>query len=1282
MSDAQPHRLREIPYNYTSFSDREIVTRFLGEDMWVVINELRDSRRTGHSARMLFEVLGDLWVVVRNPLIQDDLLSNKKRRDGLVQAMNHRLKQMMLRANDNQTAIELINRAQQAVVEFSDWFETQKQLRQKAVRQFSRVTSKDNIDFSGIARVSHVTDATDWRVEFPFVVLSPDSEAEMLQVVKACVELGLSVIPRGGGTGYTGGAVPLTENSAVINTEKLEALSEIEFRALTNDDNESTDVATIRVEAGTVTRRVSDAAMAKGLVFAVDPTSQDASTIGGNIAMNAGGKKAVMWGTTLDNLLSWRMVTANSQWLEVERLNHNLGKIHEQEKVEFRVSRYQAGTEKLIGEPEILSFAGKSLRKEGLGKDVTDKFLGGLPGVQKEGCDGLITSAVFILHRLPEYTKTVCLEFYGSDLHVSVPAIVEIKTLIDSSQQVVLSGLEHLDDRYVKAVQYTPKASRGVLPKMVLVADIASDDEAALEQISKQVVELAQQRNADGFIATSVEARARFWADRSRTAAIAAHTNAFKINEDVVIPLEKLASYTQEIERMNIEQSIKNKLAMLSALTIFFDGSSDEATKCCADLDAESRDEVKHKIEAALSLITRTSKRWQFILQQLDAVADSVAVEYGFELNESQTILDVMLKREHRVSYKEEVEAPLKKIFTGLSLEKVRRQLDKIHQEVLSSRLFIALHMHAGDGNIHTNIPVNSNDYLMLQEAEHLVDRIMRLATDLGGVISGEHGIGITKQQYLDKSTLKAFAEYKLQVDPQTVFNPGKLTADKGGLERAYTPSLRLLKQESLIMEDSALGDLNDDIAHCLRCGKCKPVCATHVPTANLLYSPRNKILATGQVIEAFLYEEQTRRGISVHHFDEMNDIADHCTVCHKCLTPCPVNIDFGDVTIKLRKILKANNKRKVNIGAKMSMLYLNVTDPFLVKLGYHGLLRAGFKMQRLAHNLSRFLPLKKKKRPQATTARSDKLEQIVQFIAKPLPAKLPAKTMREVLSLEDNKVVPIIRKKSSDLDSEAVFYFPGCGSERLFGQIGLSALRWLYEAGVQTVLPPGYLCCGYPQTSSGDIEKGQQISTQNRVLFHRLSNTLNYLDIKTVIVSCGTCMDQLLKYEFQQIFPDCRLMDIHEYMMEKNLTVNLADTETQYLYHEPCHTPMKTHNSISVASTLLTKTVSLAERCCGESGTFAVARPDIAAQVKFRKENELKKNIQVLTGEEKAKNDNVKLLTSCPACQQGLSRYENDTGLKTDYIMVEMAEQQFGKEWQAEFVKELEDDGIERVLL
>ncbi|MCW8957864.1 MAG: DUF3683 domain-containing protein, partial [Gammaproteobacteria bacterium] len=569
MTRSTTARIREIPYNYTSFSDREIVIRFLGEEQWQRLNVLRGERVTGRSARMLFEVLGDMWVIVRNPFIQDDLIENRKRWDSLVHALHHRLDQIVARADGNEEALALAAAARKAVNEFEQWLPRVAERRQKVARRLCRVTRRDNIQFDGLARVSHVTDASDWRVEYPFVVVNPDSEEEVAAVVRECIKLGLTIIPRGGGTGYTGGAVPLDADSVVINTEKLERMGEVSKRSLPGVEDE---VATISVGAGVVTRRVSERAEAAGYVFAVDPTSQDASCIGGNIAMNAGGKKAVMWGTTLDNLASWKMVTPEGEWLEVERLNHNRGKIHEVELAEFRISRYARDGKTPTGEPAILKIPGEHLRKRGLGKDVTNKFLGGLPGVQKEGCDGLITSAVFVLHRMPGHTRTVCLEFFGADLRRSVPAIVETKDYLDALPGVMLAGLEHLDDRYIKAVNYSTKAPRPDLPKMVLLADIVGDDEDKVAEAASTVVRMANAREAEGFIATSPEARARFWSDRARTAAIAAHTNAFKINEDVVIPLDKLADYSEGVERINIEQSIANKLAIIDAVSDYLHG--------------------------------------------------------------------------------------------------------------------------------------------------------------------------------------------------------------------------------------------------------------------------------------------------------------------------------------------------------------------------------------------------------------------------------------------------------------------------------------------------------------------------------------------------------------------------------------------------------------------------------------------------------------------------------------------------------------------------------------
>jgi len=212
-----------------------------------------------------------------------------------------------------------------------------------------------------------------------------------------------------------------------------------------------------------------------------------------------------------------------------------------------------------------------------------------------------------------------------------------------------------------------------------------------------------------------------------------------------------------------------------------------------------------------------------------------------------------------------------------------------------------------------------------------------------------------------------------------------------------------------------------------------------------------------------------------------------------------------------------------------------------------------------------------------------------------------------------------------------------------------------------------------------GNEDLGQAITTQNRVLFHRVANTLNYLDIKTVLVSCGTCLDQLEKYQFDKIFPGCRLLDIHEYLLEKGVTLDAIEG-TRFMYHDPCHTPIKTANPIKVANALLGQPVELSDRCCGESGTLAVTRPDISTQVRFRKQQEIELGAAHLR--EDGFKGKVKILTSCPSCLQGLSRYRDDADVQVDYIVVEMARRLLGKDWQANYVRTANAGGIERVLL
>ena len=1269
-------RIREIPYNYTSYSDREIVIRLLGDDAWNTLQTLRSQRVTGRSARMLFEVLGDIWAVVRNPYLVDDLLDHPARREALVKEMRHRLGEIHKRRDDNEQVALLVQAAEAAVARFDDSFDETKTRREQILKRLSKITKKHNIMFDGLARVSHVTDATDWRVEYPFVVVNPDTEAEVAPLVRALIDLELTIIPRGGGTGYTGGAVPLDAMSAVINTEKLDKHNGVEYVELPGLEGRR---PVIHCGAGVVTRRVEETANAAKLVFAVDPTSADASCVGGNVAMNAGGKKAVLWGTALDNLAWWKMVNPAGEWLKIERVRHNFGKIHDEETAVFDVHTLASDGLKVV-KTERLEIEGSKFRKVGLGKDVTDKFLAGLPGVQKEGTDGIITSCAFVLHTMPKHTRTVCLEFFGTVANAT-PSIVEIRDYLLGHEAVALAGLEHLDWRYVRAVGYATKAAGKGRPKMVLIADVVSDDENAVAEAASHIVKLANARDGEGFIAVSPEARKTFWLDRSRTAAIAKHTNAFKINEDVVIPLERLGEYSDGIERINIELSIKNKLALCDALLPYLQGSLPVDQM---GTDLPSSELLGERANHALAHVAQVQARWQWLLDNLDAPLADYKARYGSavhaapEASDEESCFIAFRDFRLRVSVKSDIMKPLSEIFSGKADTKITEALAKIHSRVVRGRVFVALHMHAGDGNVHTNIPVNSDDYEMLQTAHKAVDRIMAIARRLNGVISGEHGIGITKLEYLTDEEMQPFWDYKARIDPQGRFNRGKLM--KGAdLRHAYTPSFELLGVESLIMEQSDLGTIAESIKDCLRCGKCKPVCSTHVPRANLLYSPRNKILGVGLLTEAFLYEEQTRRGVSLRHFDELNDVGDHCTVCHRCVKPCPVNIDFGDVTVAIRNYLGKSGKRKFNPAVAAGMAFLNAKDPRTINLLHKGVIDAGFRLQNWGYQMGKKFRLgtkKQKAAPKTTVGAAPIKEQVVHFINRPLPRNVPIKTARALLGVEDNKTVPIIRNPALPEDSEAVFYFPGCGSERLFSQVGLATQAMLWHAGVQTVLPPGYLCCGYPQDAGGNAAKAEEMTTENRVLFHRVANTLNYLDIKTVVVSCGTCYDQLEKYRFEEIFPGCRMIDIHEFLLEKGIKLD-GVTGQQYLYHDPCHSPIKTTNPTALTGKLMGQEVLLSDRCCGESGMFAVKRPDIATQVKFRKQEEIEKNKAALP-----QGEPVKMLTSCPACLQGLSRYSDDNAMPADYIVVEMAKHILGEQWQNDFVKKATEGGIEKVLL
>ena len=339
-----------------------------------------------------------------------------------------------------------------------------------------------------------------------------------------------------------------------------------------------------------------------------------------------------------------------------------------------------------------------------------------------------------------------------------------------------------------------------------------------------------------------------------------------------MILLPRMDECTEGIERIVIALSLANKIRLGEALEHFFARGNLPLSKADDAANIPSAELLGDRLQQVLALGTRGAHALVVLAAQYDPL---------FPEPRDHTL---------RATWKAQVRTPLQQTFSGSAFAPLLPECQAIHQRVPKGRVWAALHRHAGDSNVHTNLPLNKDDHEMLQTAHKAVAR------SLDDVISGEHGIGITKLEFLTDAELQPFADCKAPVDPEGRFNKGKLLRAKpddtevrrADLAQAYTSSFGLIGHGSLIMQQSDIGASADSVKNCLRCGKCKPVCATHVPRANLLYSPRNKILATSLLVEAFLYAEQTRRGISVKHWKKFEDVADPLHRLPQVLEPVP----------------------------------------------------------------------------------------------------------------------------------------------------------------------------------------------------------------------------------------------------------------------------------------------------------------------------------------------------------------------------------------------------------
>ncbi len=689
----------------------------------------------------------------------------------------------------------------------------------------------------------------------------------------------------------------------------------------------------------------------------------------------------------------------------------------------------------------------------------------------------------------------------------------------------------------------------------------------------------------------------RFWADRKKLGAIARRTNAFKLNEDIVIPLEALAVFSRFIDELNItEERYAQHSFVERSRTIFATKNVNEdgerfASKIPAGL------ELCRLFDEKILLAPQDSLRSLEIIQELSREIGELVQGYP----------------EMQVAF------------------------EKAYTYVRDRRIVLATHMHAGDGNVHVNVPVLSNDRPMLERADKVIDNVMEKVVSLGGVVSGEHGIGVTKLKYLDPAIVEQLSRYRLKVDPKGIMNPGKLE-DYEALDHIFTPSFNLLELEAHILRRAQIEELSKKVDYCIRCGKCKTDCCVYYPSRGMFYHPRNKNLAIGSLIEALLFDAQRERSTDFALLKWLEEVADHCTICHKCLKPCPVDIDSGKVSVLEREILSEWGYKHSSPITELTLKYLDSRSPVFNALFRRTVLRIGGAVQRAGNKISA---------PMQPELDSPDLYPL-RLLRSPVPP-VPEGTLRDILPECASDQV-IVFEPSGEVKSN-VFYFPGCGSERMNSSISMAAIHVLLELGVRIVLPPPFLCCGFPAHVNAKTDQYSSIVLRNTVMFSQIREMFSYLDFDACVVTCGTCMEGLDAIETGKLFGG-KIIDIAAYALDKGLKL---EGNGEYLYHAPCHDSLsgKAHQTLTAIGGF--GDMTSVPHCCSEAGTLALSRPDITDSMLHRKRDAI---TAVMHGKE-----NAVILTNCPSCVQGLGR-NLDLGIEPRHIVVELAEILSGTGW------------------
>jgi Fe-S oxidoreductase len=219
-----------------------------------------------------------------------------------------------------------------------------------------------------------------------------------------------------------------------------------------------------------------------------------------------------------------------------------------------------------------------------------------------------------------------------------------------------------------------------------------------------------------------------------------------------------------------------------------------------------------------------------------------------------------------------------------------------------------------------------------------------------------------------------------------------------------------------------------------------------------------------------------------------------------------------------------------------------------------------------------------------------------------------------------------------------------------------MAAVHVLLESGTRVVLPPPFLCCGFPAWANARTEQHGRMVLRDTLVLSQIREMLSYLAFDAVVVTCGTCREGLVAMEAGPIF-GCEVQDLARFALTRGVAerTRAAAQAGGYLYHAPCHDSLDGHGPAVIAEL----TGAAAERvphCCSEAGTLALSRPDITDAMLHRKREALREAVADRPG-------GAVVLTNCPSCLQGLGR-NAAMGVTTRHLAVELAQALSGEGW------------------